>query len=92
MSNQYRKKPVVIEAIQWLGRKSWPTLVDNLIKSKADFEPFGLYTGDEEEDLAIGTLEGRMRVSVGDYIIRGVQGEFYPIKSSIFKETYESVE
>lgn len=87
----YRKLPVEIEAIQWQGRKSWGELVDNLIKCKADFEPFGLYTGDESEELAIGTLEGRMKVSVGDYVIRGVNGEFYPCKPDIFEKTYELV-
>lgn len=42
-------------------------------------------------DIAIDTLEGTMRVDYGDYIIKGVQGEFYPCKPDIFHETYENL-
>ena len=45
-----------------------------------------------EPCIYINTLEGDMRASIGDYVIRGVQGEFYPVKESIFRETYEEVE
>lgn len=45
-----------------------------------------------QEELYIGTLEGPLRVSVGDWIIRGVKGEIYPCKPDIFEQTYEGVE
>ena len=45
-----------------------------------------------EYSLIIKTLEGNMRAEPGDYIIKGVQGEFYPCKSDIFKETYETID
>lgn len=80
---KYRKKPVVIEAVQWTG--------DNLkeLKQMEGFnESYDLYCG----ELKIKTLEGIMTASVGDYIIRGVNGEFYPCKPDVFEKTYEIVE
>ena len=52
----------------------------------------GLWIDPADGALMIRTLEGDMKVSLGDYIIRGVQGELYPIKESIFRETYEPAE
>jgi len=72
----YRKKPVVIEAIQWDGNTE-PML--DFCKS-AEFIDGELY---------IQTLEGNMKASIGDFIIKGVQGEFYPCKPDIFNLTYE---
>lgn len=76
----YRKKPVVIQALQWTGDNA-TELVDFcgkcfLIKGK---------------ELKIATLEGTMSASIGDYVIKGVEGEFYACKEDIFKKTYESV-
>ena len=85
---QYRKKPVVIEAIQWNGRGNIELamfLNGNDWKHK---EP----TNTEPEKLIIKTLEGNITASIGDWIIKGVKGEFYPIKDDIFKATYEPVE
>lgn len=79
---KYKKKPVVIEAmqlhaynagdaVQWImenGGKAWV----------------------EDARLRIETLEGTMSAQIGDYVIKGVQGEFYPCKPNIFEETYES--
>lgn len=81
----YRKKPVVIEAVQWTG--------DNRAEifdfcSKAFFS---LGNGNSEIELKISTLEGIMTASVGDYIIKGIQGEFYPCKPDIFLLTYDKV-
>ena len=70
---KYRKKPVVIEAIQWTG--------DNVNKI---VEFIGQHNIDYGVYLKIHTLEGTMQASVGDYIIKGVQGEFYPCKPDIF--------
>lgn len=86
MANKYRKKPVVIEAAQFDGSER--SIVEILAlqsdKTKVLREDAG--------DLMIPTLEGLMRASVGDYVIRGVQGELYPCKPDIFEQTYDLVE
>jgi hypothetical protein len=73
---KYTKKPVTIEALQWTG--------DNR-KELFDFCDQSYMNGDE---LRIQTLEGSMIASIGDYIIKGVKGEFYPCKPDIFDLTY----
>jgi hypothetical protein len=73
---KYTKKPVTIEALQWTG--------DNR-KELFDFCDQSYMNGDE---LRIQTLEGSMIASIGDYIIKGVKGEFYPCKPDIFELTY----
>ncbi len=80
---KFRKKPIVIEAVQWLG--------DNFAQVAAlSDDIFGPY-GQENAHLEIQTLEGRMRTDHGDWIIRGVRGEVYPCKPDIFEKSYESV-
>jgi len=83
---KYRKKPVVIEAVQWTGEN-----FEELWKLLESKEGRAVY---EESDMSIflETLEGTMKAEVGDYIIKGVQGEIYPIKEEIFLKTYEQVE
>jgi hypothetical protein len=84
MPKQYRKKPVVIEAVQWSGRNIEE--VEGFVPPESlDYEP-GVKT------LHIKTLEGRMFAKHWDYIIKGVKGEFYPCKPDIFEATYETVE
>ena len=78
----YRKKPVVIEAVQWDGN-----LETLNVFPKEDTEPVKLRDG----DLYIQTLEGEMKASIGDFIIKGIQGEFYPCKPDIFEKTYEEI-
>lgn len=78
MIKKYRKKPVTIEAIQWDGK--------NLSKIH-DF--MGGEVENKGTTLVIHTLEGDMEASIGDYIIKGVNGEFYPCKPNIFAKTYE---
>lgn len=78
---KYRKKPVVIEAIVWNGVNV------KEVDAFVDTEELSSSGG----SLFIHTLEGKMKVSVGDYIIKGVQGEFYPCKPDIFEATYEKV-
>lgn len=77
----YRKKPVAIEAIQYTGLNS------------AEIELFtGQPIGKEiGKPILIKTLEGEHIASLGDYIIKGVKGEFYPCKPDIFAETYSEV-
>lgn len=78
---KFRKKPIVIEANQWLAGD--PPLPGMEPYEGRDDECRGRYV--------INTLEGVMFVSAGDWIIKGVDGELYPCKPSIFKKTYERV-
>lgn len=80
---RFVKKPIVIEAMVWDGSKKEE--VENFIGNEE------LYLFTEPNTLKINTLEGDMIVSVGDYIIKGVNGEFYPCKPDIFEKTYEEV-
>lgn len=78
MTKKYRKKPVVVEAIQYNG------------ENKVEIQLFmGRYLDETVKGLKIPTLEGVHLASVGDYIIKGVKGEFYPCKPDIFAMTYE---
>lgn len=84
---KFRKKPVVIEALRWTGN---------------NFESIKAFAGDnvviEDGELLVKTLEdgvnGKVKhaATVGDFIIKGVQGEFYFCKPDIFAETYEEVD
>jgi hypothetical protein len=78
---KFRKKPAIVEAVQWMG---------NNCEEMAKF--MGRESITDGADLVIYTLEGNMRANVGDWIIRGVSGELYPCKSDIFQQTYELVE
>ena len=89
---KYRKKPVVIEAVQWTGDN-----FEEIKKMLKDADENRAITSHPNEDkevksLLIVTLEGEMIADKGDYIIKGVQGEFYPCKPEIFEQTYEKVE
>lgn len=79
---QYRKKPVVIDAIRFNGTNE--NEVADFVGENLHITPDGF--------IFIHTLEGSMAVSYGDYVIKGVRGEFYPCKPDIFEQTYESVE
>ena len=81
MVKKYRKKPVIIEAVQWNGKNL--TEIDNFVGGSLKME---------ESSLVIHTLEGDMEASINDYIINGVNGEFYPCKPDIFDKTYESAQ
>jgi hypothetical protein len=94
---KYRKKPVVIEAIQWVG----VNLVECIrfmnqsinLNDRMESDKFDDYREIvRKKGLQIYTLEGTMTASEGDYIIKGVNGEFYPCKPDVFKKTYEFVE
>ncbi len=77
---KYRKKPVVVEAVQWDGENT-----RDIIK----WTDGRAYIHDT---LCIRTLEGDHKARRGDYIIKGIQGEFYPCKPDIFEQMYEKVE
>ena len=103
MYKKYRKKPVTIEAIQWDGKN----LVDvsaflyNKTRKEAlkeiNSSDISCKKWDDYESIVIGegltidTLEGRMKADIGDYIIKGVNGEFYPCKPDIFVKTYDEI-
>lgn len=88
---KYRKKPVVIDAWKYTGDNgSKLEMLSGKIKQSPVLEPGkGNPSGSY---LQIETLEGVMTADVGDWIIKGVEGEYYPIKPDIFKKTYEKVE
>lgn len=93
---EYRKKPVVIEAVQFSEYEAAcaPSPVapegGDLWKWMHDHgQPVLVRQDQGPAFLTIGTLEGEMRADIGDWIIRGVQGEFYPCKPSIFAATYD---
>lgn len=77
---RFRKKPVVIEAIQFIGNF---TELEEFVGGDAAFH---------NGELVIATLEGAMRAKPNDWIIKGVKGEFYPCKPDIFEATYEKAE
>lgn len=81
---KYRKKPIIIEAIQYTGKNRDQILIELKMPSIAE----DLIS----EDLIIETLEGDMHASIGDYIIKGIKGEFYPCKPDIFEASYERIE
>lgn len=83
---KYRKKPVVIEA-----RKLTTSNLEQ-VESWCQGSIRGVNLPPSERVIEIQTLEGDMRASVGDYVIKGVNGEFYPCKPDIFAKTYEVVE
>ena len=99
----FRKKPVVIEARQWDGTAEGATpIIDWVLSSGersaryAEPQPETLSRGKVVREavpalIAIDTLEGTMHATPGDWIIRGVKGEFYPCKPDIFEKTYELV-
>jgi hypothetical protein len=84
---KFRKKPVVVEA-ERLTKENFPKV---MIFTK-DLGTKRTVLNIEHPTLGIETLEGVMRASEGDYIIKGVNGEFYPCKPDIFEATYEKVE
>ena len=84
---KYRKMPVTVDAMQFTGRNG--VAVAMWCGGKYQSEAKASDPTDVAEWVAIPTLEGVMRANRGDYVIRGVQGEFYPCKPDIFAETYE---
>ena len=83
---KFRKKPMVIEAIKHRGQETWGEVYAFLHDGNMQ-----KYAIRPDETLRIVTREGVMTADVGDWIIKGVKGELYPVKDEIFKETYELV-
>lgn len=84
MIKEYVKKPVKIQACQWTGFNE--TEIFEFCGDQAEI----ISTKDSKE-LIIHTLEGDHHAITGDFIIKGIQGEFYPCKEDIFRETYDNV-
>lgn len=83
----YTKKPITIEAIQWDGTsKSYQEIQELNKDGKFIISSMGNRT--EGIELTIPTLEGDMKASKGDWIIKGIKGEIYPCKPDIFEESY----
>jgi hypothetical protein len=105
VNNQYRKKPVVITALRWNGRDGEEGLHEMLKFIQDGHENFdhlpkapddphiqnGVGYTPSDGRLYIPTLEGTHAADPGDWIIRGVKGEFYPCKPDIFAATYDEV-
>lgn len=94
---RWRKKPVVIEAMRWDGTAESAGPIINWILASdgsaryvcSNPQRCAEHDGDTPHSIVITTLEGDMRADLGDWIIRGVKGEFYPCKPDIFEATYE---
>lgn len=90
--NSYRKKPVVVQAFQltqerWLCNDEWPYWMHKAWAYDVLYPEFV----NGKRIPTIRTLEGNHTVSIGDFIIQGVNGELYPCKPDIFEKTYEKV-
>lgn len=84
---RFRKRPVVVEAVRYTGWSYGPQIAQwcGGVWHKVEGVPFG------EEWIDIPTLEGTMRVDVGNWVVRGTRGEFYPVKDAPFWDTFEEV-
>lgn len=92
---KYRKKPVVIEAIQFtnLNREEIEAFVGHPLKHEIESDAaYVAGVAAPVSNLMIPTLEGDHKALPGDFIIKGIAGEFYPCKPEIFEATYEKVE
>jgi hypothetical protein len=103
---RYRKKPVEIEAMrfdgspaethavyQWVERNTLGSFEPlDVIEGRKPYPESGVSIDPRDGRMIISTLEGLHWVDLGDYVIRGVAGEFYPCKPDIFAATYEAVE
>ena len=94
---KYRKKPVVIDAVQWTGqnhREMFDFLTsDTFVNETMSVDGNHFYIDHSRIDggLIIKTMEGEHIATIGDYIIKGVKGEYYPCKEDVFYQTYEKV-
>lgn len=83
MYKQYVKKPVIINAIQYTP-ESQQFILEWLIESLGDV----VIGSNLTDEIIIPTLEGEMKLTLGNYLIQGVRGEFYPCRADIFEATY----
>lgn len=85
MIKQYRKKPIIIAVVQ--------LTIDNMlfVEEWCHGSIKGTKLSPQDRIIHIQTLEGEMTANIGDYIIKGIKGEFYPCKPDIFLASYEEV-
>jgi hypothetical protein len=83
MIMRYRKKPVVIEAVR---------LTEDNLMDVWRWVSIGVHGDIAKRQIVIHTLEGDITAQLGDYVIKGIKGEFYPCKADIFEASYEVVE
>lgn len=86
---RYKKKPIEIEAIQFTGN-NWK-MIEYWSADSVYVRGTELPDEQKEMEMSVDTLEGQVRAKVGDYIIKGIRGEFYPCERTIFEESYEEV-
>ena len=86
MPKKYVKKPIIVEAIIWEGTNR-QEVFEFCSKAHITYE-----FGSSVPMLTIATLEGPMKASIKDYIIKGIKGEFYACKPDVFKLTYDNVD
>ncbi len=86
--SKYVKKPIVIEAYKYQSELGNNRLMNWLSQMGANIDGWVFHDG----EITIPTLEGAMKASDGDYIIKGIQGEYYPCKPDIFEQTYDEVD
>ena len=89
MSKRYVKKPIPIEAMQWTGNNV--DEISTFVGENIYFDSIDEVNLTGKRNIRIHTLEGEMSAHIGDYIVRGPYGEFYPVKREIFEKTYEEV-
>ena len=82
---KYRKKPLIVEAMQFTEKEK------DMVFNWVTCARYPAFTADGQPVLKIHTLEGVMVANIGDWVIKGVNGEFYPCKDEIFQKTYEAV-
>lgn len=80
---KYQKKPIAVDAEQWQK--------NNLNDPESLFQSPRVIIRSDGEEFLVETLEGTMKGKVGDYLIKGVKGEFYPVRRDIFEQTYDPV-
>lgn len=88
---RFRKRPIVIDAFEWWPATLFPKGFEGLHSVARLTGPSGRVTPSDDRQLIIKTLEGDHAANPGDWIIKGVKGEFYPCKPDIFAITYEAV-
>ncbi len=91
-ASKYRKKPVVIEAMRFATEFEGESVIDWIAANGGEVVSSRGHVDGRRSEFGIKTMEGTMLARPGDWVIRGVQGEFYPCNPDIFEATYEAVE
>jgi len=84
--SKFRKRPIIIEAVQFTEETK------NQVFNFVSCNRYPVWDSNDNPALCIQTLEGEMTANIGDWIIKGIKGEFYPCKDDIFRATYEAIE